>query len=267
MRSKTAKPRAFPQTLWDLLGLGDRRAKPRPAQKTKPKTRPKARPEPSMPAGLVVHDKPVVPTAAGSTTMRDRYDAVTKAMLRDYGIRVRKWRSSMSGVAWQVTYKDGTVSRLIEAPRPRGPMSAAVFLHEIGHHAIGFKTYTPRCLEEYKAWEWSLNAMHHHGLNVTDAVHRRMRDSLEYALAKARRRGLKAIPEELADYFARTEHLSRLTGPVLRHQLGLAHRPPHPPRPSRAHGSTSGQQTPGPVLDRSAAATPSVRRSQTRAKG
>ncbi|MFG0307146.1 MAG: hypothetical protein ACF8Q5_13120 [Phycisphaerales bacterium JB040] len=168
--------------------------------------------------------------------MRARYEAVTRDMLTTHGVRVRKWRSSMSGVAWQVTYRDGTVSRLIEAPRPRGPMSAAIFLHEIGHHAIGFKTYTPRCFEEYKAWEWSLHAMETHGLNITERVHRRMRESLEYALAKARRRGLKRIPVELIDYFERTEHYSTLTAPAARARLGL---PPRRPTPTRATSATT----------------------------
>ena len=66
--------------------------------------------------------------------------------LGEQAVGVRKWRSSMSGVAWQVTYRDGTVARLIESPRPRGPVSAAIFLHEIGHHAIGLGRFRPRCL-------------------------------------------------------------------------------------------------------------------------
>ena len=108
----------------------------------------------------------------------------------------------MSGVAWQITYKDGTVSKLIESPKPKGPMSAAVFLHEIGHHAIGFGTYRPRCYEEYHAWKWSLEQMEACGLNVTPAVRKRMRDSVCYAVDKARRRGLKRIPAELLEYLA-----------------------------------------------------------------
>ncbi|MBX3359526.1 MAG: hypothetical protein KF745_13990 [Phycisphaeraceae bacterium] len=136
-------------------------------------------------------------------SMQAKYDDVARAMLQQYGVRVRRWRSSMSGVAWCVTYVDGTVSRLIEAPKPKGPMSAAVFLHEIGHHAIGFNVYKPRCLEEYHAWRWSLEQMQAHGLNVTESVTNRMYDSLHYAIAKARRRGLKAIPTELAPYVQR----------------------------------------------------------------
>ncbi len=81
-------------------------------------------------------------------------------------------------------------------------MSAAVFLHEIGHHAIGFNTYKPRCLEEYHAWAWSLAARQEHGLNITDAVRHRMHLSLWYAVQKAQRRGIKAVPPELTPFLA-----------------------------------------------------------------
>jgi hypothetical protein len=135
--------------------------------------------------------------------MEDRYEQVTQLMLHKYGIRVRKWRTSMSGVAWCIHYRNGVVKRLIESPRPKGPMSAAVFLHEIGHHAIGFNVYKPRCLEEYHAWRWSLEAMEGHGLNITDQVRYRMHASLWYAVSKAKRRGIKSIPVELEPFIER----------------------------------------------------------------
>src|SRR6185436_19644885 len=137
-----------------------------------------------------------------SEPMQERYDAVVKEMLTRYGVRVRRWRTSMSRIAWEVAYHDGRVNRLIESPRPKGPMSAAVFLHEIGHHAIGFGTYRPRCLEEYHAWKFALEKMAEHQLNITEGVHKRMRQSLKYAVAKARRRGLKQLPAELVEYAA-----------------------------------------------------------------
>lgn len=132
-----------------------------------------------------------------------RYSQMERAMLARYGVRVRKWRSSTSGVAWQVRYKDGSVVRLIESPRPRGPMSAAVFLHEIGHHAIGFDRYKPRCLEEYHAWAFSLEQMKAWDLNVTQRVRDRMHDALHYAVEKAKRRGLRRLPSELEPYATR----------------------------------------------------------------
>lgn len=135
--------------------------------------------------------------------MQQRYDRVTRQMLALHRVRVRRWRKAMSGIAWQVRYKDGTVTRLIEAPRPKGPMSVAVFLHEIGHHAIGFNTYKPRCLEEYHAWMFALDQMEKLGLNITDGVHRRVQRSLKYAVGKAQRRGIKAIPQELHSYIPR----------------------------------------------------------------
>lgn len=169
-------------TLWDLI------AKPRTRAPKAPTPRARARPA------------RITSRAATPGSMRDRYERLTRDMLQEHGVRVRKWRTSMSGVAWQVFYHDGSNSRLIEAPRPRGPMSAAIFLHEIGHHAIGFGTYRPRCLEEYHAWKWALEQMESRGLNVTDAVRRRMHESLHYAICKARRRGLKRIPEPLEPF-------------------------------------------------------------------
>lgn len=167
-------------TLWDLLKKPKRRAKvaPKPVQAAAPKAKPRV------------------------TKAQERYEQVTREMLAQYGVRVRKWRTSMSGVAWQVTYRDGTVSRLIESPKPKGPMSMSIFLHEIGHHAIGFGTYSPRCLEEYHAWKFSLDTMRSLGLNVTERVEQRMNDSLVYALEKALRRGLKRVPPEMVPYLA-----------------------------------------------------------------
>lgn len=166
-------------------------------------------PEPEKAASEFQLPQPSAPhptsDIAPPTSMEARYEAVTRLMLKTYGIRVRKWRTSMSGVAWCITYRDGTVKRLIESPRPRGPMSAAVFLHEIGHHAIGFNVYKPRCLEEYHAWRWSLTAMEANGLNITDQVRYRMHASLWYAVAKATRRGIKSLPPELEPFTQRPQ--------------------------------------------------------------
>lgn len=129
--------------------------------------------------------------------MEEKYDAVTRQMLEKYGVKVRKWRTGMSGIARLTRFADGRELRTIESPRPRGPMSVAIFLHEIGHHAIGFGVYKPRCLEEYHAWAFAIREMEAHGLNVTDGVRRRMHRSLKYAIDKAQRRGLKNIPSEL----------------------------------------------------------------------
>lgn len=162
------------QTLWDLL----RGAKPQAVKRR------------------VTSDKPTV----RARPMQEKYDALVEEMKRTYSLRVRKWRNSSSGCAWVVRYSNGSEQRLIESPYPRGPMSCAIFLHEVGHHAIGFGRHSPRCLEEYHAWQWGLNAMQQRGLNITDAVRRRMTKSLQYAVAKAKRRGLKRLPAVLASY-------------------------------------------------------------------
>lgn len=172
-------------SLWDLLGRHREPEKP------------------------VVEVAPAPPEPARSNdSMRARYDALARDMLAEHGVRVRKWRSNMSGVAWQVMYADGSVSKLIEAPRPRGPMSAAVFLHEIGHHAIGFHRYSPRCLEEHMAWAWAIEQMQVRELNITDGVRRRVWQSMRYAIGKARRRGIKQVPAELSIYLTPAERVA-----------------------------------------------------------
>jgi hypothetical protein len=200
-------------TLWNWVRPLIERLVPRPVEPVAAK-RPALREEAiqrlsGAEAGEVVEQVPArkerEPSASNTAkeTAEERYERVARAMLSKYGIKVRKWRKSMSGVAYELKYRDGTVKRFIEAPRPRGPMSAAVFLHEIGHHAIGFNVYKPRCLEEYHAWAWSLRAMEEHGLNVTEQVRRRMHDSLWYAVSKAQRRGIKELPAELMAYTTR----------------------------------------------------------------
>ncbi|MFN0131722.1 MAG: hypothetical protein ACKVW3_04190 [Phycisphaerales bacterium] len=186
-------------TLWDLMrGLvGRKPAQPEAWAGVKPQ-RPQARAREGVPAAARRQAPRAVRQAA--EPMQAKYDAVTKAMLEKYGVRVRRWRTAMSGIAWEVRYRDGTSARLIESPKPKGPMSAAVFLHEIGHHVIGLGAYRPRCLEEFHAWRFSLEQMDANGLNVTEAVRRRIHASLHYAVGKARRRGLQELPPELEPF-------------------------------------------------------------------
>lgn len=193
-------------------GTPSSRAKPSAKNAARPKPARKVRAAPkAAPAEQTALAPASVPHRDSTPAMADRYAQMTAHMLSVHGIRVRKWRSSMSGVAWELRYKDGSVKKLIEAPRPKGPMSAAVFLHEIGHHAIGLGAYSPRCLEEFHAWRWSLEHMEAWGLNITDAVRRRMHLSLAYAIEKARRRGLKQLPPELVPYVNRPAPRARTT--------------------------------------------------------
>src|SRR6476620_7719943 len=86
------------------------------------------------------------------------YTAIVEEMKKQYDVRVRKWRRAMSGCSWRVYYHDGRVINWIESPVPRTPISLAIFLHEVGHHVIGFERYKKRCEEEYHVWVWAIHA-------------------------------------------------------------------------------------------------------------
>jgi hypothetical protein len=122
---------------------------------------------------------------------------IVEEMKQRYDIRVRRWRASMSGCAWRVYHHDGRVVNWIEAPVPKTPISLAIFLHEVGHHAIGFDTYRKRCEEEYHVWVWALAEMRKHGVAPDHRVQRRFDLSMRYAVGKALRRGVKSLPESL----------------------------------------------------------------------
>ena len=106
----------------------------------------------------------------------------------------------MSGCAWQVSYQDGRVVRWIEAPFPKTALSLAIFLHEVGHHVIGFDRFRKRCEEEYHVWQWALDQMRKAGIEPDVKVHRRFELSMQYAVGKAMRRGIKSLPETLNQF-------------------------------------------------------------------
>lgn len=136
----------------------------------------------------------------GPAFFDSRYAPVVELMKSRYSIRIKKWRRNMSGCAWRVYHADGRVHNWIEAPVPRTPISAAIFLHEVGHHVIGFDRYKRRCEEEYHVWVWALEQMKELGIAHDERVRRRFALSMEYAVGKAVRRGLKILPEPLTKF-------------------------------------------------------------------
>ena len=128
------------------------------------------------------------------------YAQLIEAVKDRYDIRVRKWRTTMTGCAWRVYFHDGRCINWIEAPVPKSPISLAIFLHEVGHHVIGFSTYKKRCEEEYHAWVWAIKQMKKLGVEPDRRVNVRFERSMEYAVAKAVRRGIKTLPTPLAQF-------------------------------------------------------------------
>jgi len=125
------------------------------------------------------------------------YDAMVEELKAKYHIAVRKWRKHMSGVAYELKYRDGRIKRLITSPRPRSPVSASIFLHEVGHHAVGFRRYKPRCLEEYYVWQWAFREMAARNIPINARVVKHYRRSMFHYVRTAQKRGIKELPHDL----------------------------------------------------------------------
>jgi hypothetical protein len=160
------------------------------------------RPVRTQARGLRQPQTSVLPPHAGGAARRTALPPVYAAMVGDlkarYKISIRKWRSHMAGVAYELTYRDGRIKRLVSAPRPRSPVSAAIFLHEVGHHAVGFRRYSPRCLEEYYVWQWTFREMTARGIPVTHRVLRHYRRAMYHYVHRARL--AHPLPPELAPF-------------------------------------------------------------------
>jgi hypothetical protein len=125
------------------------------------------------------------------------FTAIVRQMKIRHDLRIHKWRKNMSGCAWRVLYHDGRAINWIESPHPKTTISLAIFLHEVGHHAIGFRRYRVRCEEEYHAWLWAFEQMRKLGIEPDARVTCRFHRSMQYAVSKALRRGAKRIPHFL----------------------------------------------------------------------
>jgi hypothetical protein len=127
------------------------------------------------------------------------YPRLVRELKHHYKISIRKWRAHLSGVSYELTYRDGRIKRLIAAPRPRSPVSAAIFLHEVGHHAIGFRRYASRCLEEHYVWQWTFREMESRGIPITHRVMRHFRRSMYHYVKRSHQRR-EHVPPELAHF-------------------------------------------------------------------
>ena len=144
--------------------------------------------------------RPILGTLAVARNEPASLPAIVKKMTAKYRVRVKRWRTNMSGCAWSVTHGNGRRTNWIECPYPKTPISLAIFLHEVGHHAIGFEKYKRRCEEEYHVWVWAIDTMRRLGIEPDERVHRRVDLSMRYAVEKAARRGMKRFPEPLMRY-------------------------------------------------------------------
>jgi hypothetical protein len=101
-------------------------------------------------------------------------------------VTVRKYRSGSTGTAYTEADDWG-----IEAPHPRGPVSFAVFAHEVGHQLKHRDGSRPRWLEEIEAWEFALSCFERFELPGVERARASAARHLRYTAARlARRRRL-----------------------------------------------------------------------------
>ena len=132
--------------------------------------------------------------------MKGRYDDILKRVKDAYDIHVRRYRRTMSGCAWRVCHSDGRSTNWVESPRPRTPVSLAIFLHEVGHHVIGFDRQEHHSDEEYLAWKWAIDTMRRLGVEPDARTRNRVERSMQYAVQQSVKRGMKLIPPRFHEY-------------------------------------------------------------------
>lgn len=126
----------------------------------------------------------------------NKYELAGHKLLWEWGVTIRKFRSSSSGVAYLYTNE-------IECPRPRGLMSFAILSHEIGHVVCGHTIHPhaqKRWEEEYEAWQFALDRCREAGFPVKQKLRWQIKRDMNYALGKALRRGLVGMPAKSKRY-------------------------------------------------------------------
>jgi hypothetical protein len=130
------------------------------------------------------------------TARRDNpFELAAGALIIASGCKLRATRSGSSGIAYTRSDDWG-----IEAPRPRGPVSFAIFAHEVGHQLLHRNAKPPRWVREVEAWTFALACFPAFGLAGVDKAEARARRSVGYAFAKSIRRN-RGVARKIADRF------------------------------------------------------------------
>lgn len=128
----------------------------------------------------------------------DPWRTAAATLLRESGCTIGKFRKSTTGIA---NLEDPLWT--IEVPEPRGPVSYATFVHEIGHQVLHRRRRVrPRWLEEQEAWSYALDSFLRFDLPGVEKATADARGAMAYSFSKALRRGT-AIEEEGVASWAR----------------------------------------------------------------
>jgi hypothetical protein len=140
----------------------------------------------SDPANKARWDSAIADARGGVTDLEGSgvWATAAQALLDETGVRVRKFRSNMTGISF-------THYTEIEAPYPKTARSFAIFAHEIGHQVLHRDNSSyPRWREEVEAWDFALAQFARFGLKGIRKQQRIATRLIAYAFEKAIRRGV-----------------------------------------------------------------------------
>lgn len=149
---------------------------------------------------IITTNKPVLQSPHGFDRYKRsmaNYLKIIRQIKNEYGVRIHRWRTAMTGCAWRVNFSDGRSIRWIQSPYPKTPISLAIFLHEVGHHVVGFDRFNIPSEEEYHVWLWALGKMEEIGVPPDESVFKRFERSMQYAVSKDQRKGMSNLPQSL----------------------------------------------------------------------
>lgn len=112
------------------------------------------------------------------------YSDLINNLMKENNIKLKGYKTNLTGVA----YPD---ERSIIIPKPTTKLRLSICLHEVGHIVLNHNNKKKRYIEEKEAWDFALNYMKKEKIPITKKVRIRRKESINYAIGKAMRRGLK----------------------------------------------------------------------------
>jgi len=112
------------------------------------------------------------------------YEYLIRNLILENNIKVKPFLNRLRGCAYPE-------SRTIEIPYPNTKLRLSIALHEVGHIVLNHNNTKKRYIEEIEAWDYALKLMKLNNIPISNKLRLKRKKSINYAIGKAKRRGLK----------------------------------------------------------------------------